>query len=229
MLPGVPEPVREAIERAQPYRNYPAEPAQAMLVQLRVLANRDKHRTLATIASAVVNEAVGVATGVSITWREHGTRSTTWQRRNARLDVHRQLRSGTRRERRGADVRLRGPHRGTTTGCPEGHRPRHLPRLVRVRDRRAAVAIRVVSALVPASGGLRVGRRGEVPGGQPIVATHVDLAPRLGEALSQILSSLSVVADPDGMSPGQIARRRILPSSTSTVPFGNRPITIPAS
>jgi hypothetical protein len=38
MLPGVPEPVREVIEKAQPYRNYPADPAQAMLVRLRVLA-----------------------------------------------------------------------------------------------------------------------------------------------------------------------------------------------
>jgi hypothetical protein len=73
MLQGVPEPVRETIEKAQPYRTYPPAPAQAMLEQLRVLSNLDKHRTLTTIASAVVHEGVGTPTGVSITWQKYGT------------------------------------------------------------------------------------------------------------------------------------------------------------
>jgi hypothetical protein len=44
-----------------------------MLEQLRVLSNLDKHRTLATIASAVVHEGVGTPTGVSIAWQKYGT------------------------------------------------------------------------------------------------------------------------------------------------------------
>jgi hypothetical protein len=73
MLQGVPESVRAAIEKAQPYRDYQPDPRQAMLEELRVLSNRDKHRTLATIASAVVNEGVGVSEGVNITWQKYGT------------------------------------------------------------------------------------------------------------------------------------------------------------
>ncbi len=73
MLQGVPEPVRDTIEKAQPYRTYPPGPAQAMPEQLRVLSNLDKHRTLATIASAVVHEGVGVPEGVDIAWQKYGT------------------------------------------------------------------------------------------------------------------------------------------------------------
>ena len=60
MLKGVPASVVATIEKAQPYRNYPPDPAQTMLVRLQDLSNLDKHRTLATIASAVVREGVGV-------------------------------------------------------------------------------------------------------------------------------------------------------------------------
>lgn len=73
MLKRVPDSVKATIERAQPYRNFAPDPAQTMLAQLRLLSNLDKHRTLATIVSAVVREGVGVATGVSITWQRYGT------------------------------------------------------------------------------------------------------------------------------------------------------------
>jgi hypothetical protein len=73
MLKGVPESVRATIEKAQPYRDYPPDPAQTMLVQLQDLSNLDKHRTLATIASAVVREGVGVREGVNIAWQRYGT------------------------------------------------------------------------------------------------------------------------------------------------------------
>jgi hypothetical protein len=73
MLQGVPESVRASIEDAQPYRTAPQAPAQAMLEQLRVFSNLDKHRNLATIASAVEHEGVGVNKGVSITWEKYGT------------------------------------------------------------------------------------------------------------------------------------------------------------
>lgn len=74
MLRGVPGPVRATIENAQPYRSYPPDPAQTMLEQLRVLSNRDKHRTLATIVSAVEHEGVATPEGVSITWQRYGTK-----------------------------------------------------------------------------------------------------------------------------------------------------------
>ena len=73
LLAGVPDSVRATIEKAQPYRDYPPDPAQAMLEQLRVLSNLDKHRTLATVVSAVHREGVGTQTGVKITWEKHGT------------------------------------------------------------------------------------------------------------------------------------------------------------
>jgi hypothetical protein len=73
MLKGVSESVRTTIENAQPYRNYPPAPAQAMLEQLRVLSNLDKHRILATVASAVEHEGVGTPEGVTITWHKYGT------------------------------------------------------------------------------------------------------------------------------------------------------------
>jgi hypothetical protein len=73
MIRRVPEPVRAAIEEAQPYRRNPNTPDNAMLARLRLLSNRDKHRTLATIVSAVHHEGVGLSTGVDVTWEEHGT------------------------------------------------------------------------------------------------------------------------------------------------------------
>jgi hypothetical protein len=73
MLQGVPEAIRTAIEKAQPYRTFPDAPAQAFLEQLRLLSNLDKHRTLATIASAVQHEGVGTPEGVKITWQKFAT------------------------------------------------------------------------------------------------------------------------------------------------------------
>ena len=73
MIKGVPESVRATIEKAQPYRNYPPNPGETMLARLRVLSNLDKHRTLTTIASAVVREGVGVGDGVNVTWQQFGT------------------------------------------------------------------------------------------------------------------------------------------------------------
>jgi hypothetical protein len=73
MLKGVPDPVRATIENAQPYQTNPNAPARAPLELLHVLSNRDKHRTLATIASAVQHEGVGISEGVNITWEDYGT------------------------------------------------------------------------------------------------------------------------------------------------------------
>jgi hypothetical protein len=68
MLRGVPAPVSATIEGAQPYRSWASDPAQVALEQLRLLSNLDKHRTLATVASAVEHEGVATPKGVSITW-----------------------------------------------------------------------------------------------------------------------------------------------------------------
>jgi hypothetical protein len=73
MLPGVPQGTRAVIEKAQPYRTNPGAPASAMLELLRELSNRDKHRTLATVVTAVVREGVGTPEGVTITWQKFGT------------------------------------------------------------------------------------------------------------------------------------------------------------
>ena len=73
MLKGVPGSVKATIENAQPYRNYPPDPDEAMLAQLRKLSNHDKHRELTTIASAVVREGVGTRDGVTITWEKIAT------------------------------------------------------------------------------------------------------------------------------------------------------------
>jgi hypothetical protein len=73
MLPGVPDSVKLTIEKAQPYNSYAPDPGQAMLEQLRLLSNLDKHRTLATVASAVEHEGVGHSDGVTIEWQKHAT------------------------------------------------------------------------------------------------------------------------------------------------------------
>jgi hypothetical protein len=73
MLRGVSDSIRAAVEKAQPYRTFPDAPAEAFLERLRVLSNLDKHRTLATIASAVQHEGVGVSEGVNIAWQKYAT------------------------------------------------------------------------------------------------------------------------------------------------------------
>jgi hypothetical protein len=74
-LKGVPDSVKTTIENAQPYRRYPTNPAVSGLEQLRDLSNRDKHRTLTTVASAVQHEGVGVSESVNITWEKPATGS----------------------------------------------------------------------------------------------------------------------------------------------------------
>jgi hypothetical protein len=65
-LKGVPSPVRTVVKRAQPYERVPQAPKLAPLANLRTLSNTDKHRTLATFASIVWFETVGVSSGVTI-------------------------------------------------------------------------------------------------------------------------------------------------------------------
>jgi hypothetical protein len=73
LLRGVPDSIRATIEKAQPYNNYPPDPSGTMLEQMRLLSNLDKHRTLATVASAVINEGVGTQAEVKIEWQQYGT------------------------------------------------------------------------------------------------------------------------------------------------------------
>ncbi len=73
MLKGVPKSMRASIEGAQPYIRTPSAPAQDGLAILSSLSNRDKHRVLATVASAVINEGVGVPNGVDLRWEKLGT------------------------------------------------------------------------------------------------------------------------------------------------------------
>ena len=73
MTKGVPKPMRASIEGAQPYRHTPRAPAQDPLALLNALSNLDKHRVLATFASAVINEGVGLPDGVDLKWDEVGT------------------------------------------------------------------------------------------------------------------------------------------------------------
>lgn len=73
MMKGVPDPVRTAIEKVQPYRHMPGEAAHDPLAQLRTLSNHDKHRMLATVLSAVTREGVGLPDGVDLTWEDYAT------------------------------------------------------------------------------------------------------------------------------------------------------------
>lgn len=73
MVAGVPTQMLEWIEATQPYRVAPQSPDQDLLEGLRVWSNVDKHRTLATLASAVMHESIGVNTGVAIEWEEMAT------------------------------------------------------------------------------------------------------------------------------------------------------------
>ena len=68
MMNGVPESLRAIIESYQPYRGTPDAPSQDPLSNLRTLSNRDKHKVLATVVSAVTTEAVGKPDGVELTW-----------------------------------------------------------------------------------------------------------------------------------------------------------------
>lgn len=73
MMKGISDSARTAIENVQPYRRMPGEAAQDPLAQLRTLSNRDKHRVLATVVSAVTREGVGIPHGVDLIWEDYGS------------------------------------------------------------------------------------------------------------------------------------------------------------
>jgi hypothetical protein len=59
-LRGVPEEARAQISEFQPFRFTPEDARHHPLAQLSSLSNRDKHRVLSTVASAVAREGVGI-------------------------------------------------------------------------------------------------------------------------------------------------------------------------
>ena len=72
-MKGVPRSLQTIIESHQPYRHVPGEPSRDPLAELRTLSNRDKHKVLATVVSAVTREAVGKPEGVELTWEDYAT------------------------------------------------------------------------------------------------------------------------------------------------------------
>jgi hypothetical protein len=82
-LKGGPEEVRTQIAEFQPFRFMPEDSRHHPLAQLSSLSNRDKHRVLSTVASAVTREGVGIPEGVDLRWRiPAATRS--WARAGGR-------------------------------------------------------------------------------------------------------------------------------------------------
>lgn len=69
----VPEAKWAFIESAQPYKRTKSEPQWDPLELLRVLSNRDKHRSLATVAAAVRQEWVGIPDGTEVAWKRYAT------------------------------------------------------------------------------------------------------------------------------------------------------------
>jgi len=67
-LKGVPEETREQIAEFQPFRFMSEGAGHHPLAQLSSLSNRDKHRVLSTVASAVTQEGVGIPEGVDLKW-----------------------------------------------------------------------------------------------------------------------------------------------------------------
>ena len=72
-MKGIPGSLQTVIESHQPYRHVPNEPSRDPLAELRTLSNRDKHKVLATVVSAVTREAVGKPDGVELTWVDYAT------------------------------------------------------------------------------------------------------------------------------------------------------------
>jgi hypothetical protein len=71
-IESVPKPVRELIEKAQPYNTFPSMPSRDWLARLSRLANADKHRTLTTLACFVEFPYIGyTAEEAELEWREH--------------------------------------------------------------------------------------------------------------------------------------------------------------
>lgn len=72
-LQGVPQPIRAAIEAAQPYRRLPNAPAQDALEQLRTLSNLDKHRTLTAFAAAIYIESFSHWGDIAFAFEKYAT------------------------------------------------------------------------------------------------------------------------------------------------------------
>jgi hypothetical protein len=72
-LEGVAEEVRDQIAEFQPFRFMPEGAEHHPPAQLSSLSNRDKHRVLSTVASAVTREGIGMPDGVDLDWKEFGT------------------------------------------------------------------------------------------------------------------------------------------------------------
>jgi hypothetical protein len=72
-LKGVPEEIRAQIAEFQPFRFMPEDARHHPLAQLSSLSNRDKHRVLSTVASAVAREGVGIPEGVDLKWDDPGS------------------------------------------------------------------------------------------------------------------------------------------------------------
>jgi hypothetical protein len=51
----------------------PEDAGHHSLAQLSALSNRDKHKVLSTVASAVTREGVGIPEGVKLKWDDYGT------------------------------------------------------------------------------------------------------------------------------------------------------------
>ncbi|HEV7483034.1 MAG TPA: hypothetical protein VGO13_08035 [Solirubrobacterales bacterium] len=72
-LKGVSEEIAKQIAEFQPFRFMPEDASQHPLAQLSSLSNRDKHKVLSTVASAVTREGVGIPAGVKLKWDDYGT------------------------------------------------------------------------------------------------------------------------------------------------------------
>jgi len=72
-LKGVSEEVRDQIAEFQPFRFMPEDASRHPLAQLSSFSNRDKHRVLSTVASAITREGVGIPEGVNLKWDNYGT------------------------------------------------------------------------------------------------------------------------------------------------------------
>lgn len=71
--PDVPPTMRETIAREQPFERWPKDPREDELAILQRLSNLDKHRTLATIVSAIDFEGVGTTHPHEVAWTEHAS------------------------------------------------------------------------------------------------------------------------------------------------------------
>lgn len=72
-LKGVPEEVSSQIAEFQPFRFMPDAASPHPLAQLSSFSNRDKHKVLSTVVSAVTREGVGIPEGVNLQWEDYGT------------------------------------------------------------------------------------------------------------------------------------------------------------